>query len=72
MATRDEMMDARMWFLNVYTYKEQKYRRLIVLGVSDEGDIKSPEERLRELYLEAEEKRKIIQDYQENNEKPQS
>lgn len=70
MATRDEMMDARMWFLNVYTYKEQKYRRLIVLGVSDEGDIKSPEERLRELYLEAEEKRKIIQDYQENNEKP--
>lgn len=70
MATRDEMMDARMWFVNVYTYKEQKYRRLIALGISDEGDIKSPEERLRELYLEAEEKRKIIQDYQENNEKP--
>lgn len=72
METRDEMMDARMWFLNVYTYKEQKYRRLIELGISDEGDIKTPEERLRELYLEAEEKRKIIQDYQENNEKPQS
>lgn len=48
------------WFNNTYSYKEQKYRRLIALGKtdSDGGDCT---EKLNALYLEAEQKRERIQ-----------
>lgn len=48
------------WFNNTYSYREQKYRRLIALGKtdSDGGDCA---EKLNALYLEAEQKRERIQ-----------
>ena len=54
----------RSWFDTDYTHYEQKYRRLISLGRScDDGS--DPANKLTELYEEAEEKRKSIQELEE-------
>ena len=56
-----EWYDLKNWFETEYTQKEQKYRRLIALGIMcDDGSF--PQMRLEELYVEAEVKRKRIQE----------
>lgn len=59
--TSYEINKLKDWFKFQYGYKEQKYRRLIALGKADDDGI-SAEIKLRDLYLEAEEKRKQIQE----------
>lgn len=50
----------KQWFDVKYTHYEQKYRRLHTLGLKcDDGS--EPIEKLKQLYREAEEKRKEIQ-----------
>ena len=53
--------ELKSWFENEYSYKEQKYRRLLALDKADDDGI-AAEIKLRDLYLEAEEKRKQIQE----------
>lgn len=48
------------WFNYEYSYKEQKFRRLITLGRYDDDGV-DPQIKLTKLYQEAEEKRKQIQ-----------
>lgn len=55
-----ELTMLKNWFSNDYTYKEQKYRRLHTLGITENG--KSAYDLLIELYKEAETKRKRIQE----------
>lgn len=51
----------KLWFNDVYTIEEQKYRRLHTLGkLTDEG--KDPYNELINLYNEAEIKRARIQE----------
>lgn len=57
---RTELNELKQWFNDFYTYKEQKYRRLITLEKTEDG--LNPKELLIQLYKEAEEKRKRIQD----------
>ena len=55
-----ELLELTQWFDNEYSYKEQKYNRLIALEkLTDDG--KDPAQVLKELYLLAEENRKAIQ-----------
>lgn len=57
----NEIEELKTWFDTYYTQHEQKYRRLNLLGLNtDEG--KDSLEALRELYIEAETKRKRIQE----------
>lgn len=55
-----EYMRLTTWFDTTYTYKEQKYRRLIALNKTDDdgGDCT---QKLQALYAEAEQKRQRIQ-----------
>ena len=53
--------ELKSWFEIEYSYKEQKYRRLLALDKTDDDGI-AAEIKLRDLYLEAEEKRKQIQE----------
>lgn len=56
-----ELNAVRDWFDDYYAQHEQKYRRFIDLGINcDDGS--DPREKLKTLHLEAEEKRKKIQD----------
>lgn len=55
-----EMAELRDWFEGYYAQHEQKYNRLIALGkLTDDGQ--NPEDVRRQLYLDAEVKRKRIQ-----------
>ena len=57
----NEIEELKTWFDTYYTQHEQKYRRLNLSGLNtDEG--KDSLEALRELYIEAETKRKRIQE----------
>lgn len=55
---RDELSYLTGWFSNFYTIHEQKYNRLIALGMTESN----PQEKLLELYEEAEAKRARIQE----------
>lgn len=60
----------RYWFDTYYQAHEQKYRRFIELGIKcDDGS--EPKDKLKDLYEEAETKRKRIQELEieigENN-----
>lgn len=57
----DRITALKQWFDYEYTYKEQKFRRLLALDKCDDDGI-AAEIKLRDLYLEAEEKRKQIQE----------
>lgn len=60
MSNDRKIHDLKVWFDYYYSQKEQKYRRLHTLGLKcDDGS--EPIEKLKELYREAEEKRKEIQ-----------
>lgn len=56
-----EIEELKSWFDNDYTYKEQKYRRLIALGKTDDDGIDA-QTKLSGLYQEAETKRARIQE----------
>jgi len=56
-----EKNECEEWFRNNYTYKEQKYRRLVSLGLTDDDGIDA-QFKLTDLYFEAEQKRKRIQE----------
>lgn len=56
-----EWYDLRNWFETEYTYKEQKYRRLIALNKTDDDGVDC-QTKLTALYEEAEIKRKRIQE----------
>ena len=56
-----EYFSLKEWFDNVYSYKEQKYRRLYTLQMTCE-DGTDPYAQLVLLYKEAEEKRQRIQE----------
>lgn len=55
-----EYNELRMWFNVTYSYKEQKFSRLIALNKPDDDGIDA-DDKLIALYNEAEEKRKRIQ-----------
>lgn len=55
-----EIASLKDWFDTEYTYKEQKYRRLVALGKTDDDGIDG-NTKLLALYNEAEEKRARIQ-----------
>ena len=56
-----QISELKIWFNTYYTEHEQKYRRLHSLNVlCDDGS--KPYDKLLELYKEAEEKRKQIQE----------
>ena len=56
----NEELNLKCWFDQEYSKLEQKYRRLRTLGIlCDNGD--SPYDKLMELYNEAEQKRRRIQ-----------
>lgn len=58
---KSQIADLKMWFNTYYTEHEQKYRRLHSLNLlCDDGS--KPYDKLLELYKEAEEKRKQIQE----------
>jgi hypothetical protein len=62
---RDKLSELSTWFDVEYARKEQKLRRLIALGKkTDEGADANIE--LTKLYVEAEEKRKKIQELEKN------
>lgn len=56
-----QIEELKFWFDSFYARNEQKLRRLIALGKLDD-DGKSPQEKLDELFSQAEIKRKQIQD----------
>ena len=58
---QQEYYELKDWFNNIYSYKEQKYRRLIFLGKADDDNIDA-QSKLEELYQEAEIKRTRIQE----------
>lgn len=60
---RAEIWVLGLWFQNEYTKNEQKFRRLSALGrlCDDNSD---PNAKLTELYIEAEEKRAKIKEYE--------
>ncbi|MGN1200845.1 MAG: hypothetical protein ACI4R8_01085 [Candidatus Caccovivens sp.] len=60
-SANEEIQNLQYWFDNVYSYKEQKYRRLIALDKLDDDGM-SGQEKLEELYHEAETKRVRIQE----------
>lgn len=57
----NEHYELKKWFDNTYTYKEQKYRRLIALNKLDDDGVDG-QTKLNFLYQEAEEKRARIQE----------
>lgn len=60
---KNEMSNISNWFNADYTKNEQKFRRLYTLKLKcDDGA--DPLEKLTELYKEAEEKRKLYQQYE--------
>lgn len=59
-AQRDHYV-LKQWFDTIYAYQEQKFRRLMALNKTDDDGV-SAAEKLNALYLEAEEKRKQIQE----------
>lgn len=56
-----EINELKDWFSSIYTYQEQKYRRLMTLDKKDDDGL-SGEKKLYELYEEAEIKRARIQE----------
>ena len=56
-----ELSNLHRWFDEQYGYKEQKYRRLISLGILDDNG-ENPRDKLQELYLTAETNRRRIQE----------
>ena len=58
---QNEHNELKKWFDSVYSYKEQKYRRLIALNKNDDDGIDG-QTKLNVLYKEAEEKRVRIQE----------
>lgn len=63
-----ENYELHKWFDNEYGYKEEKYRRLIALGKNDD-DGQNPTNKLTSLYLDAEAKRKRIQEIEKSLQK---
>lgn len=57
---QNEILELKNWFETEYTYKEQKFRRLIALNKLDDDGIDA-KTKLTELYIEAESKRTKIQ-----------
>ena len=56
-----EINKLKYWFETYYTQHEQKYVRLIAMGkTTDTGE--DPNEKLKQLYVDAENKRSQIQD----------
>lgn len=55
-----EIEELKFWFDSFYARNEQKYRRLIALNLLDD-DGNSPQEKLQQLFIQAEIKRKQIQ-----------
>lgn len=60
-AAQNELLELKNWFNEVYTYQEQKYRRLMSLNKLDDDGI-GANVKLRQLYGEAEIKRAKIQE----------
>lgn len=60
-----EINKLKQWFNDYYTIHEQKYRRLNTLGLKTDDGVE-PLDELKKLYTEAEEKRKKIQELEEN------
>ena len=59
-SNEEKIFNLKQWFDSFYTKNEQKFRRLHTLGLKcDDGS--EPIEKLKQLYSEAEEKRKEIQ-----------
>lgn len=59
-SNEEKIFNLKQWFDSFYTKNEQKFRRLHTLGLKcDDGS--EPIEKLKQLYREAEEKRKEIQ-----------
>lgn len=59
-SNEEKIFNLKQWFDTFYTKNEQKFRRLHTLGLKcDDGS--EPIEKLKQLYSEAEEKRKEIQ-----------
>lgn len=58
---QQEINKLKQWFDYEYSYKEQKYRRLIALNLLDDDGI-SPEDKLNKLYEDAELNRVKIQE----------
>lgn len=58
--SEQEIIKIKEWFEEEYTYKEQKFRRLISLNKLDDDGIDA-KTKLTELYIEAESKRTKIQ-----------
>ena len=56
-----EFAQLKNWFSSIYTYQEQKYRRLSALGINDDDGIDC-NTKLNALYEEAEVVRKRIQE----------
>ena len=61
---QDEINKLKDWFNDYYSVHEQKYRRLVYLNKLDD-DGATGQSKLEKLYIEAEEKRKILQDLEE-------
>lgn len=59
----EEQMELTEWFDGYYTIHEQKYRRLIALSKLDD-DGENVNNKLKNLYNEAEEKRERLQEIQ--------
>lgn len=59
-----EIQELKEWFDSTYTYKEQKYRRLIALNKLDDDSIDA-QTKLTALYEEAEVKRTRIQELEQ-------
>lgn len=57
---QNEILELKNWFETEYTYKEQKFRRLIALNKLDDDGIDA-KTKLTDLYIEAESKRTKIQ-----------
>ena len=57
----NEYYALKTWFNSVYSYKEQKFRRLTALNKNDDDGV-NPQTKLTMLYEEAETKRARIQE----------
>lgn len=60
LSAQKEIITLKEWFESEYSYKEQKFRRLISLNKLDDDGIDA-KTKLTDLYIEAESKRTKIQ-----------
>lgn len=60
-SAEEEIEKLKDWFNDEYTFKDQKYRRLISLGILDDDGV-SADIKLTQLYTEAEINRRKIQE----------